>query len=744
MSSRNGSSVKYALIGLGSVAVGLVLYQLLSQGDDLPSGSDEDAKNEDDTSSASARDPAEISPTPIVHPFKQPDVEEMHLHLGMSDEETDPDPETETKTGTETETDSRGPDSPSKDREMSEEAEKDFGMRQFNSPSKVYDCVVVGAGIAGLSTATELITKHGISRDNILILEAQPYIGGRIRQVSDFIPGIHVDVGAEIVHGTRTALNDILEKTSHPWAKTFVWAQGDGGPLEKHVEGTYGLYYVKATGKNGKSNPHVLRYDSGDKQFIRINTLLEGIPEMKEDTSDIDKDLSLYDYLEKNGTSHETAIMGLAEAGWSNTLCSNLKDLSLQGVVDWTREWAQEAGEEVDLKVPDSFKVFVRYYLAQLGHSTELYLSDKRSAEGSKVEEKVPVDIQTSCCVDTVDTSGVSSGQPVTLSVRCKLSGTAEGDCSDSSWGCSQNILARAVVITAPLKVLQAGRIQFTPPLPALQIQALAARNMRPAMKVILKFQKRCWPEGLAGMIMAGAGNGIPKEGRPDGRTDSDDKHDDECLIPEIWFNDLTKHPRFIAGHVQEDIAGYCTAFLTAEYATRLRAYAAQRVKAKDNATDVNDIMFASVLQQLEEVFSHLHPQDLLPQGKPTLAPKMVHIDGPNGTKKSLNMQKKHLQQEIKNLPKPSEAFMVGMVYIWDERSHPFIGGGYSSPKAGFYETHLQSALTQVISDEHCSPNPGLFFAGEGASPGAGATAHTAIETGIKAALQVQNRLTVC
>ena len=43
-----------------------------------------------------------------------------------------------------------------------------------------YDVIIIGSGISGLSAASELV-DNGLS--NILILEAQDYVGGRTHTV---------------------------------------------------------------------------------------------------------------------------------------------------------------------------------------------------------------------------------------------------------------------------------------------------------------------------------------------------------------------------------------------------------------------------------------------------------------------------------------------------------------------------------------------------------------------------------
>ena len=65
----------------------------------------------------------------------------------------------------------------------------------------VYDCIVVGSGVSGLSAAYSLIHTHSLDPKKVLVLEAQDYVGGRLRQTSDFVKGVNVELGGEFLHG---------------------------------------------------------------------------------------------------------------------------------------------------------------------------------------------------------------------------------------------------------------------------------------------------------------------------------------------------------------------------------------------------------------------------------------------------------------------------------------------------------------------------------------------------------------
>lgn len=69
---------------------------------------------------------------------------------------------------------------------------------------KIFDVIVVGAGAAGLACAGELL-RHG---KNIQLIEARDRIGGRVWTRSADSSGLHVELGAEFIHGRPRYLID--------------------------------------------------------------------------------------------------------------------------------------------------------------------------------------------------------------------------------------------------------------------------------------------------------------------------------------------------------------------------------------------------------------------------------------------------------------------------------------------------------------------------------------------------------
>eukprot|EP00238_Polyblepharides_amylifera_P009068 CAMPEP_0196586828 /NCGR_PEP_ID=MMETSP1081-20130531/55722_1 /TAXON_ID=36882 /ORGANISM="Pyramimonas amylifera, Strain CCMP720" /LENGTH=450 /DNA_ID=CAMNT_0041908839 /DNA_START=48 /DNA_END=1400 /DNA_ORIENTATION=+ len=99
------------------------------------------------------------------------------------------------------------------------------------------------------------------------------------------------------------------------------------------------------------------------------------------------------------------------------------------------------------------------------------------------------------------------------------------------------------VVVAVPLSVLKDGDIQFHPPLPEFQQQALQSLDMGNAIKVSLAFEKPFWPEDMFDVVCT------------------------DCFLPEIWMIRPDNAPRekgrsnyLVTGFVAGDAADVITA----------------------------------------------------------------------------------------------------------------------------------------------------------------------------------------
>lgn len=86
------------------------------------------------------------------------------------------------------------------------ELERDDSIVSVDNNSEA-PIVIIGAGTAGLFAA---YTMEYLGFSNYVLLEASDMIGGRVRETTDFLDEIPLDLGAEWIHGHPEVLSDLL------------------------------------------------------------------------------------------------------------------------------------------------------------------------------------------------------------------------------------------------------------------------------------------------------------------------------------------------------------------------------------------------------------------------------------------------------------------------------------------------------------------------------------------------------
>ncbi len=269
-----------------------------------------------------------------------------------------------------------------------------------STPERV-DVVVVGAGFAGLAAARRLVAA-GV---DVLVLEARERVGGRAFTDPQLVPGIPLELGAQMVHG-RAA-------TAHAWAAREGLSVR---PLPVHQRSR--IVVGRRVGRYPwfafPFHP-VVGSRATWQGFRSIPRALAGYP---------GPDGTLREYLDRRGT--RPAARALVDVLHAHTYATDPESIGLLG----------PAEEERVAEEPFGFRNF---RLVE-GYSV---LADRSAAPlGTRVRTRAAV---TDVVLEPNGARVVWQSSP----------GAARSE-----------VRARSVLVTVPLGVLKAGAIRFDPPLP--------------------------------------------------------------------------------------------------------------------------------------------------------------------------------------------------------------------------------------------------------------------------------------
>jgi monoamine oxidase len=277
-----------------------------------------------------------------------------------------------------------------------------------SSDSGRCEAVVVGAGFAGLAAAKRL-TEAGVE---VQVLEARDRVGGRVLTDQRLVPGVPLELGAQMVHG-RTAV-------THDWLRR---AGLSVGPLRVHQRSRivlgrrvgrfpwFGLPFhpavgVRATWRGFRTIPRALaRYDGEDRTLRQV----------------------LDDW------SASPAARALVDVLHAHTYATDPDSIGVVGPAEEER-----AAEE-----PFGF----RNFRVVEGYSA---LAERAAAAlGGRLRTNAPV-------------TDIVLGRD---DVRVCIEAAADASAAE--------VCARYVVVTVPLGVLKEGTIRFDPPLPPDKLAAI-------------------------------------------------------------------------------------------------------------------------------------------------------------------------------------------------------------------------------------------------------------------------------
>ena len=403
---------------------------------------------------------------------------------------------------------------------------------------EVHDVVVLGAGISGLSCArcllfassssssqkttttmdknknggTEKKKKKKSSEKNVIktvcVVEAQSEVGGRVKQSTEIAPW-SVELGAEFVHGEeRNPVRDLALSD----------ARRGGGPLDlkfSHFE--WPDRYAMATktttttssscSSKNSSDPEILEIVDGDecekndKDVWKIHQLFDRLPGVSKtssssasrsngenDDDDDDKareedpmsSLSALEWLRDVQKCTEREIR-VAELIYATDFGASLRDIGMREIMIEKERWRN--GEQYLVLNGGFNELFQRAFLDEFeGRKSS---SSSNSNDSSDSDNDGVVDVRLNWEVKTVEKERD----------LIKVTGT--------SFGKRKTLRAKKVVVSLPLPMYRPmlaekkniSRVTFHPPLSQEKQKALRTVKMGNAVKVLLGFNEKFWPQ---------------------------------------------------------------------------------------------------------------------------------------------------------------------------------------------------------------------------------------------------------
>jgi monoamine oxidase len=295
--------------------------------------------------------------------------------------------------------------------------------------------IVIGAGAAGIYAAYHLQHVHGLKAEEVVVVEASQYVGGRVKQDPSFAASAsHIlELGGELVHGDNTLLAKLVKQLNLTYSDDFDIFNLGGRKREVRE-----YFYL---GRERRLIPIRAHQDEGVHMLYRLAAQLADNPLKDKD------DVTLLQWFVNNGLPFR--ILGIADSLYAKTWGTTLDKLS--GSQFGAEQAAALPGEgHGNLLVKNSFAPVFQFLQKDLNIIT--------GWEAKRIDYTDPT------CVRVTNSK-------------------------------NEVLVGRQVIVTVPLKILQDGDIEFVPPLPSAKQKAINSLIMEAGMKIFLKFSKAFWPD---------------------------------------------------------------------------------------------------------------------------------------------------------------------------------------------------------------------------------------------------------
>ena len=385
----------------------------------------------------------------------------------------------------------------------------------------IFDVAILGAGMSGLSCAREIcFALRDDDEKNALkvaLLEAHSTVGGRCKQTRK-IAKWPVELGAEFIHGeAKNPVKDLLTETMRREEDLEEDLDGKKGTPKRMQCSAFEWpdRYAMNTTTNNNSNKEekeallysfskksmlVLRdgdeCEKNDKDVWKIHQLFDRLPGVSKtsttttthnDESEEDEmsSLSALEWLRDVQKCTEREIR-VAELIYATDFGASLKDIGMREIMIEKERW--ENGEQYLVMNGGFNELFRRAFL-------NAFQRNSNSNSNSNNSPVVNIDLRLNWEVETVEKE--DERNLIKVTGRTTTTETSE----------KKTLYAKKVVVSLPLPIYRPtddddsdddkklSRVTFHPPLSEEKRKALRAVKMGNAVKVLLGFNEKFWPQ---------------------------------------------------------------------------------------------------------------------------------------------------------------------------------------------------------------------------------------------------------
>ena len=393
-----------------------------------------------------------------------------------------------------------------------------------NEEESIFDVAILGAGMSGVSCAREICFALNDDDDDeknarkVALLEAHSSVGGRCKQTKK-IAKWPVELGAEFIHGeVKNPVKNLLAETMRREEDLEEDLDGKKGTPKRMQCSAFewpDRYAMNTTTTNNsnKEEKDALLYsfskksmlvlrdgdecEKNDKDVWKIHQLFDRLPGVSKtstttttthnDESEEDEmsSLSALEWLRDVQKCTEREIR-VAELIYATDFGASLKDIGMREIMIEKERW--ENGEQYLVMNGGFNELFRRAFL-------NAFQRNSNSNSNSNNSPVVNIDVRLSWEVETVEK--VDERNLIKVTGRTTTTETSE----------KKTLYAKKVVVSLPLPMYRPtddddsdddkklSRVTFHPPLSEEKRKALRAVKMGNAVKVLLGFNEKFWPQ---------------------------------------------------------------------------------------------------------------------------------------------------------------------------------------------------------------------------------------------------------